>query len=223
MKRVLLLALLVAGCGAGPAPVRSTATPVPPATADPLEATGSCPSPLQRVDRFRAQEAASGWELAWSAPGEGLNAGTAADGSLWAMHTPPGEDAKTGLMRWDGRAWTELPVMPGDSALWPYSVADARHVWVFADSVRFWDGATWQRRPSPLDQADGSVRAARGRWVIGTTASAYWNGTTWQLAPVPVESVSGMSGTDRSPWLLGVFFAREDEPVAEPVRWTGTA
>ncbi|MDP9847140.1 hypothetical protein [Streptosporangium lutulentum] len=226
MKRVLILALLVAGCGADPSPVRPTAAPPPPATAtaDPLETTDSCPSPPRGVNQFSPREAASGWELAWSAPGGGLNAGTAADGSLWAMHIPPAEDSKIILMRWDGRTWSELPVMPGDSALWPYSVADTRHVWVFAQPARFWDGTAWRQRPAPLDEADGSVHAARGRWAVNHTASAHWNGTAWQLAPVPIEGGGRMGGTDQAPWLLGGFSARgENEPVAELARWTGTA
>ncbi|MFC7645674.1 hypothetical protein ACFQX6_37460 [Streptosporangium lutulentum] len=176
------------------------------------------------MNQFSPREAASGWELAWSAPGGGLNAGTAADGSLWAMHIPPAEDSKIILMRWDGRTWSELPVMPGDSALWPYSVADTRHVWVFAQPARFWDGTAWRQRPAPLDEADGSVHAARGRWAVNHTASAHWNGTAWQLAPVPIEGGGRMGGTDQAPWLLGGFSARgENEPVAELARWTGTA
>jgi hypothetical protein len=47
--------------------------------------------------------------------------------------------------------------------------------------------AWWQQAP-PLEEANGSVHAARSRWAVNHTASAYWNGTAWQLAPVPIES-----------------------------------
>ncbi|MFC6082040.1 hypothetical protein [Sphaerisporangium aureirubrum] len=224
MKRVLILALLVAGCGTTASPARSTAPPAT-AVADPLETTDSCPSPPRRVNQFAPREAASGWELVWSAPGGGLYTGTAADDSLWAMHVPPAEGSQNILMRWDGQRWTKLPAMPGDSALWPYTVADAQHIWVFGQTTQFWNGTAWRRQPPPLtlDEANGSVLTARGRWAANHTTSAHWNGTTWQLAPLPIDSSGKMSGTDQAPWLLGGFTSRgEHEPVAELARWTGT-
>ncbi len=155
---------------------------------------------------------------------EGVSAVVAAGVAL------PGADAHVGVRRWDGAAWTTLPV--GGNAYTARSAVlaqnpVARGLYVGGDfttaggasalSVALHDGATWSSPGGGLTFANAGAREVRAIAVYddGTGPSLYVGGTFRDASPSGAGARHGVARWDGSQWralgagTLGVVRALE--------------
>jgi hypothetical protein len=120
-----------------------------------------------------------------------------------------GTYAKTLIVHWDGRSWTQVPSpspkAPSDYLLGVAGVS-ARNVWAVGwyggkTLIVHWDGRSWTQVPSPSpaehsQSADDSLydvtaTSPRDAWAVGSTMGhfktliVHWNGTSWTRVPSP--------------------------------------
>lgn len=112
---------------------------------------------------------------------------------LWAVG---GTTAQGGLLRYDGAAWSKVPVAPGTPLLnWCHATAanDVMFVGSKGTALR-WDGATMTSLPVPTTQDLWGVwgAAAGDRWAVGGAGMKdgdatilHWDGVAWTPSPVP--------------------------------------
>ncbi|MFI6789030.1 hypothetical protein ACIBG4_17045 [Nonomuraea sp. NPDC050383] len=245
-----VLALGASACaGSRPAGEPRASSPAPAGTsapagkvAEPAAVTpGSCPGTPRAADQLRPVEVrGSGWRLISldDSAGHLADGSVTSDGALWALHGSPGAMGDhVAARRWDGRAWTRLPQVPGargaDQAL---SAVSRDAAWIVTrapgkeDGARgprtlwAWNGAAWRTAPLDLRPAPDDVRtSARGPWVVAGDRSMRWNGTRWQPAPLPAPARS-LGGTDDEPWVVGELPPDDtDSDKSRVARWTGSA
>jgi len=127
-------------------------------------------------------------------------------------------------IRWNGAAWTEMPIEPEGRSLGAYAIGgfDRDDVWLLEDDgINHYDGRSWSRRPWPVPLMSGGSGlwggSADDLWVACDGGMLHWDGRDWA---VPAETsgeelrcVHG-SGADDA-WAAGGF--------GRLLHWNGSA
>lgn len=147
--------------------------------------------------------------------------------------------ARGTVQRWDGSAWTELPV-PAVAAVWLLSGiagTSPQDLWVVGrvagprnDPLALhWDGREWQRVPVPgvagrsVHLSDVVALGSGDAWAAGHSQdgrdirtrkpfAVHWDGRAWARSEIPdgLGQISRLAGNARRVWGLGYT------PSAEP-------
>lgn len=140
-------------------------------------------------------------QIAMASPGDG-----------WIVGDFPGAD----IYRWDGNAWTAMPV-PGGHMLSAVAALSATEAWAtgFADGQTValrWDGAAWSIVDSPPSSNvlnDITVVPDHTLWAVGQNgAVVHWDGSAWVVLndPSPAELLAVDVLSPGDTWAVG----RED-------------
>ena len=133
--------------------------------------------------------------------------------NAWAVGSyPAGISIKTLILRWNGRAWKQVPSpSPGKGLanfLSGVAATTAGGAWAVGDItgggpgislILRWNGTVWKRVPSPTPAGGAGLFgvaavSARGAWAVGDTMTGdtsfgtvilRWNGTAWKQVPSP--------------------------------------
>ncbi|MGO8958577.1 MAG: hypothetical protein ACLQFR_14595 [Streptosporangiaceae bacterium] len=191
-------------------------------------------------------------------PGGGVLVGVAAASaaSAWAVGYADGSP-KALILRWNGTVWKRVPIpdLAGtSSSLYAVAATSTRSAWAVGCTACFgphpksltehWNGAVWQRVPSPTSAGgatlDGvAVRSAGGAWAVGFTGTVSdrrprpvilrWNGSAWRQEPVPdpggTSSLYAVAvSADRGAWAVGQTGSYGSaKPKTVILRWNGTS
>jgi hypothetical protein len=173
--------------------------------------------------------------------------------NIWAVGSFSDDSgpAKTLIVHWDGKAWTEQPSPnPGTATnrLSGVRAVSATDIWAVGSFsspglsrtlIVHWDGKAWTQQPSPsfgtsaglsaVAAASGSVAWAVGQFTDSSGNHALilrWNGTTWSRAASPaLGSLTGLLGvgvnSPSSAWAVG-FTGAATSAQTLILRWDGT-
>ncbi len=180
-------------------------------------------NPSARGPQERSGHRANALALMTPVPGGRLEAVIAGPGrSAWAIGDAPGRSGLSQPLaeRWDGRAWSRVPVpsISGNVSLVGAAAAPGGTVWAvggfcpsacgnalqgYRTLVLHWDGTTWSRIPSPSPGGGAELSGVAGEQngtalAVGCSPCANaaaplilrWNGTSWSRIPSPGGSIS---------------------------------
>lgn len=248
----LLLALVVAACGAGPqTDPAPTATPKPAATATATTTPTPVPCTTWRIVPSPNQTHYAS---------NSLNAVSAVSPSVaWAVggSTTDGLAERSLIEQWDGSAWH---IISNPSAISFSSVVtvSSRDVWAvgynrtprqagFISQFEHWNGAQWSIVPSPNSNRPNNFVlsmapvATNDIWAVGKDLSSdtglplieRWNGARWQVVANPalpgvsdsaLNAVAQIPGTAQL-WAIGYALSGPRPAYNQPLieRWDGGA
>ncbi|WP_431900536.1 hypothetical protein [Nonomuraea sp. bgisy101] len=195
----------------------------------------SCPQPPAERDDLSPRPTASSWKRISTdeATGSMDDLAAAPDGTLWASSTRQKaagqgvlEYTDGGLRRWDGTAWTAMPLPSGpDVRVVALAAASKERAWALGivgrtGHVAAFDGAGWRVEPLSGAAAEsigwGGTAAesiAPGRlWAVNGRVGLLDAGGAWRsyALPSPASAVDGEGG---ELWAAGGTAA---------LRWEGT-
>ena len=186
---VVLLAAAMDGCG----------QPVPGAAAGPASAA---PAPAAAPGQV--------FSSGLSRPGQLSAVAAISARSAWAVGVTAGN--RPLIDHWDGRTWSvargpDLGTARGFAPLQGVTVLSGRSAWAVGEValgghtlIVHWNGADWQRVPSPSPSSQGNVltgvaaTSASDAWAVGyagsssigsTTLIEHWDGKKWKHVPSP--------------------------------------
>jgi hypothetical protein len=146
------------------------------------------------------------------------------------------------FMRWDGKAWNEVPA-DGNASIWSISASSASDIWAMGNFgpqpvAMHWDGKAWTRVPTPnVGSGNNSLNGVTAispndAWAAGSgyvdkadvATAMHWDGKQWSITPAMTPgqysdilwSVSAAPGGDV--WAVGASIADplgNNAPIAE--------
>jgi hypothetical protein len=131
--------------------------------------------------------------------------GASAD-EAWAVGgSPLGNGENDVILRWDGAAWSRMPIaMPLDVAYFKVWGSARDDVWIVGEQgvALHFDGTAWTRVMTPTRSTLLTV-AGRGKdevWAVGGPPAVLlrWDGSAWQNETLPFEA-SGLTGVSVAP------------------------
>jgi hypothetical protein len=115
------------------------------------------------------------------------------------------------LIRWDGTAWSSLPVKTVSESLHSILAFASDDVWLGGDSkgeILHWNGSLWSSYfTSCIEVRDLWGANPNDIWAAGSDGLAHWNGTAWQDYPSDSEATSLWGFAADDVWLSGGWFA----------------
>jgi hypothetical protein len=220
--RLFAVPLLLAGVGAGVAPVTAAAArggPVGPAASFTISG---------QLKGVAATSASNAWAVGYS-------------GSLSSL--------KALILHWNGTSWTQVPSpAPAGSSLSAVATTSADSAWAVGDTgsgktlILRWNGTAWKQVPSANPGASAGLSgvaaiSANNAWAVGAYGSVSspktlilrWNGTSWKQVPSPSPAggaqLFGVAAVSAgSAWAVG-YTALSISAVSKTVilRWNGKA
>ncbi|GII58439.1 hypothetical protein Pth03_68280 [Planotetraspora thailandica] len=211
---------------AGIAMIAGSAVAVAPAHAAPVTQAAAKPPPWKN---FYAAKLTEGYLHGVAAPGPS---------SAWAVGHYQDENGygHAAVLRWNGRAWSQVPStsLPNMKYWYSVSAATPRDVWVYGwNDVRpglaHFDGGKWRpvafpKLPEGTWTSYAQLASVRGAtWLAGETWVSRRVGGGWKTTALPAgvhaNLITARSATDA--WLSGTRYTADGGFQPYTARWNG--